>query len=525
MAVIDPEQDAVVIRVVYDGPPLAGKTTSVRALAAGLGGQVATPEEVGGRTLYFDWLDYTGGLFEGRRIRCQVISVPGQATLAARRRRLLETADVVVFVGDSDAHAQTATRSYLEGLNSVLARMPGPSVGIVLQANKRDLPDAVPLDHMREQLSALGGKIAIIESVATDGTGVREAFVFAVRLALDRVRELMRNGGLLMARPSIDSAQELLAELRNDEGEALNLASESGLAHTRMHEVREPGMAAQALRRALQDNADEAAGIVPFHGVHGVTTVPWARHVQEQRPLAPSTDLPSGMIWPPVNGRMILHEAMAKPILLRRLPNGDWSGAVEALWHLHSPMVASFDALDRGRLALVDWARMHAASAHAISSERCVVLSKDGCGQFRLWQVVRIERSLRDELTEALREGPTAVANCLLTVARAFLAAAERFSSAACALPLTLRNIGLQKAGACFLGPMPAPHDARPANARTPDVALKSLRVQLEYVRSEMDGCRGRVLSELDRMIGTKAVAMQDPTYDFARDFLATIDA
>jgi GTPase SAR1 family protein len=101
MAVLDPRNDTVVIRVVYDGAPMAGKSTSVGALGRGLGSNVYSPGEVSGRTLYFDWLDYTGGLFEGRRIRCQIISVPGQATLAPRRRRLLESADAIVFVGDS----------------------------------------------------------------------------------------------------------------------------------------------------------------------------------------------------------------------------------------------------------------------------------------------------------------------------------------------------------------------------------------------------------------------------------------
>jgi hypothetical protein len=106
----------VVIRIVYDGAPMAGKSTSVRALGRGLGGEVVTPAEVSGRTLYFDWLDYTGGLFEGRRIRCQIISVPGQATLAPRRRRLLESADVIVFVGDSTPAGFAADRSYLNGV-------------------------------------------------------------------------------------------------------------------------------------------------------------------------------------------------------------------------------------------------------------------------------------------------------------------------------------------------------------------------------------------------------------------------
>src|SRR5687767_2395674 len=113
MAVIDSTQDALVVRIVYDGPPMAGKTTSLRTLAAKLGSPLQTPAEIDGRTLYFDWLDYTGGLFEGRRIRCQIVSVPGQASLASRRRALLETADAVVFVSDTTRDAVTQGRSYL----------------------------------------------------------------------------------------------------------------------------------------------------------------------------------------------------------------------------------------------------------------------------------------------------------------------------------------------------------------------------------------------------------------------------
>jgi len=81
VAILDSGNNAVVIRVVYDGAPLAGKTTSVGALGQGLGAAVVSPAEIGGRTLYFDWLDYTGGLFEGHRIRCQIVSAPGQARL------------------------------------------------------------------------------------------------------------------------------------------------------------------------------------------------------------------------------------------------------------------------------------------------------------------------------------------------------------------------------------------------------------------------------------------------------------
>src|SRR5262245_40285090 len=119
---------------------MAGKTTSVTTLGRGLGSAVVSPAEVAGRTVYFDWLDYTGGLFDGRRIRCQIVSAPGQAALASRRRQLLESADVVVFVADSSPEGFEADRSYLGSLCSVLRQVGGVPVGVVVQANKRDLP-------------------------------------------------------------------------------------------------------------------------------------------------------------------------------------------------------------------------------------------------------------------------------------------------------------------------------------------------------------------------------------------------
>ena len=163
MAVLDPRSDTVVIRVVYDGAPKAGKSTSVGALGRGLGSDVYSPAEVGGRTLYFDWLDYTGGLFEGRRIRCQIISVPGQATLAPRRRCLLELADAIVFVGDSSPAGFIADRGYLSGLSRVLHQLPGPPVGVVLQANKRDHAHAVSVGNIRSMLDSMDLHVGVVE--------------------------------------------------------------------------------------------------------------------------------------------------------------------------------------------------------------------------------------------------------------------------------------------------------------------------------------------------------------------------
>jgi hypothetical protein len=377
MAVLDPRSDAVVIRIVYDGAPMAGKSTSVGALGRGLGSQVFTPAEVAGRTLYFDWLDYTGGLFEGHRIRCQIISVPGQATLAPRRRRLLESADAIVFVGDSSPAGFGADRGYLGGLCRVLEQLPGPPVGVVLQANKRDHAHAVPIGKIRSMLDDMGMRIGVVESVATDGTGIREAFVFAVRLALDRVRELMRTGQLQTARPEVDSAQELLDRLKQTEDGSMDYVIATGLVHTRVGDVRPQSIVSEALDQAARDNT--AASTPTRPGENDAYT-----------PAPPDERVASGMVWPPVGGRTVLQELTQAGVQLCCSAQGDWSGAVNGRWRIHSAASEVYEALEEGRTVLVNSARIHAANARARAVDRCVVLAGDGRGRYRVWQITRI---------------------------------------------------------------------------------------------------------------------------------------
>jgi hypothetical protein len=384
MAVLDPRSDTVVIRVVYDGAPMAGKSTSVGALGRGLGSEVYSPAEVGGRTLYFDWLDYTGGLFEGRRIRCQIISVPGQATLAPRRRRLLESADAIVFVGDSSPAGFDADRGYLDGLYRVLGQLPGPPVGVVLQANKRDHPRAIPIATVRSMLEEMGMRVGVVESVATEGSGIREAFVFAVRLALDRVRELIRTEQLQTARPEVDSAQELLDQLRAGEDGSMEYAAASGLVHTRVSDVRPQSIVSDALEREVGSNSEPSVGIVSDSHV-----APRSVESNGSTPAVPDDRVASGMVWPPVDGRTVLQELAQARVQLSRSEDGDWSGAANDRWQIRSAAYEVFDDIEAGRRVLVRSARVHAHNARGRSLDRCVVLAADGHGRYRLWQITR----------------------------------------------------------------------------------------------------------------------------------------
>jgi signal recognition particle receptor subunit beta len=491
MAVVDATQDALVIRILYDGPPLAGKTTSLRTLAAKLGGVVHSPQEVSGRTLYFDWLTYTGGLFEGRRICCQIVSVPGQATLASRRRHLLASADAVVFVCDTTRAGLASTVSYLRGTQAVIGGVAGPVIGIVVQANKRDHPDAAPLEQVRAELRREPGALALVEAVATEGAGIRETFVLAVRLALDRVREMIRRNALPVGQPLIASSDELLADLQSTEGDALQDVADAGLSHIRLSEVTDGSVGRDAFLDVLASNA-----------VQSLPTPVTQVGQQWGTPRLPSSDLPSGMIWPPVGGRLILNEMADRPPAIRLMSDGAWRGQLGE-WSVESPAGALYADAEAGRHALVEWAQAHAACGALLSNRRAIALTVDAMGQYRLWQIVATAVTLRTQLAASISSDPAMLAARLLEATRALAHLAQASVSVGCKLPLDLEELSVEAELPCYCGFMPHPAQ-RTLPRLAPDLAkiltgeLKACDVDVSRLGEALQIALGNLESEKD---------------------------
>ncbi|HKU42695.1 MAG TPA: GTPase domain-containing protein [Polyangiales bacterium] len=433
MAVLDREREVIVIRVVYDGPPEAGKTTSLRALAGSLGQKLHSPAEDYGRTLYFDWMDYTAGRFEGYQIRCQIVSVPGQQELRQRRWRLIKDADVVVFVGDSSDRRLLESVAYLRELSHFLRRTASPPVGVIFQANKRDLPNVTPLDELRELVHATGPGIGVVESIATDGTGIRETFVFAVRLALDRARELLQANALPVGGPDIDTSDDLLEHLRSRESMPPPQAAEAPAA-------------VPLIRQVLAEN--DLTQVMPWHDV----SVPVG---EEERPRSPDPSAPSGSIWPPVEGRVILQEAASTSMTTHRLRSGGWTAGLGHGWRIFSSAGTEYNDVEAGRETLVRVARMHAACKSLLSVNRCIVLANTGQGTWRLWQIVRAERPLRDRLNDIQLCSTTEAAIRIVEVATQLCEIGTRMRSAPCNLPCTLDTVGWGERGPVYVGLMP----------------------------------------------------------------------
>jgi signal recognition particle receptor subunit beta len=173
----------VAIKLVYYGPALSGKTTNLKALheltSEGSRGRLMTLETKDDRTLFFDMLplvfktDAEGGAMS---LRVKVFTVPGQVVHASTRRLVLQGADGVAFVADSQtAETENNAASFLDLRANLKALGRSMSdVPLVIQFNKRDLP-AVRADAEIDEL-ARRGKEPVFKASALQGKGVLECF-------------------------------------------------------------------------------------------------------------------------------------------------------------------------------------------------------------------------------------------------------------------------------------------------------------------------------------------------------------
>jgi signal recognition particle receptor subunit beta len=176
MSMINYASREINCKLVYYGPGLGGKTTNLEYVynkinpdTRGKLISLATEQE---RTLFFDFLPVDLGSIRGFKTRFHLYTVPGQVYYNASRRLILKGVDGIVFVADSQAERMDANIAAMENLYENLADYgyDPQKLPIVLQWNKRDLPNAVPVDELRSQLNPTG--LPEFEAVAVDGHGV-----------------------------------------------------------------------------------------------------------------------------------------------------------------------------------------------------------------------------------------------------------------------------------------------------------------------------------------------------------------
>jgi signal recognition particle receptor subunit beta len=456
MAFIDELNKAVVLRIVYAGPPMSGKTETLRALARLLLGAryndaMFTPGEAGGRTLFFDWLEYSAGLFQGRKIRCQIVSVPGQAALFARRKALLESADAIVFVVDAHAGRRGQIGRYFRELRQVISRPESePPLGVVVQANKTDIAGALSNEDLRQAFDD-SPQVAMVRTVATDGIGVREAFVQAVGLALARVRELLELNLLQAGDPDISSGEDLLQRLLALEeqqfGQIAAAAPEPAPVAASANEQLAPQRLSAILEAEQQRVRDE-----PPQPLHGDAT-----GIISDMPRVPDPGVGAGTVWPAVGGRIILHEIAQHRPVMRQLADSAWTAEISDSWRLLSPPEHRFVSEALARDEILRLARLHAGCKGLLSEHRCITFADSGHGDWRIWQVVRRDKTAADLLALALElPAPESVAMELLRIGRVVCGAVEAFREARFPGIVTLDMLALSGGRPVYAGFLPA---------------------------------------------------------------------
>jgi signal recognition particle receptor subunit beta len=178
MPYINAEEKEISFKVVYYGPGMSGKTTNLmhihRALEGDVRGELISLDTAEERTLFFDFLPVELGRIDGYALRFNMYTIPGQVHYEACRRLILEGADGVVFVADSQPHQKASNVDSFIRMQDNLRfyEMDPQDFPLVLQYNKRDCDNPLPVGVMERALGLNG--IPVFEAVATRGLGVME---------------------------------------------------------------------------------------------------------------------------------------------------------------------------------------------------------------------------------------------------------------------------------------------------------------------------------------------------------------
>ncbi|MCA9618090.1 MAG: gliding-motility protein MglA [Myxococcales bacterium] len=180
-------------KIVYYGPGLCGKTTNLQHIydrtkpdAKGKMVSLATETD---RTLFFDFLPLELGEIRGFKTRFHLYTVPGQVFYDASRKLILKGVDGVVFVADSQVERMEANIESVENLKTNLAEQGYDisKVPYVMQWNKRDLPNAAPVDELQRLLNPL--QVPSYEACAQSGEGVFETLKAVAKLVLQELKK------------------------------------------------------------------------------------------------------------------------------------------------------------------------------------------------------------------------------------------------------------------------------------------------------------------------------------------------
>ena len=190
---LDFQARELTVKLVYYGPALSGKTTNLQAihrlLAPDGRGRLMTLETRDDRTLFFDLLPITITSDLGLTIRIKLFTVPGQVIHNSTRKLVLQGADGVAFIADSQVNEVRANQASFKDLRRNLREngIDPATIPVVIQYNKRDLPNIRSEEEIM-RMAALGRERTYL-ATATHGTGVMQTFLGLIEAAWENIEQ------------------------------------------------------------------------------------------------------------------------------------------------------------------------------------------------------------------------------------------------------------------------------------------------------------------------------------------------
>ncbi|TET20385.1 MAG: gliding-motility protein MglA [Candidatus Cloacimonadota bacterium] len=188
MSLINYASREINCKIVYYGPGLGGKTTNIKYIYSkilpGIRGKLISLATELDRTLFFDFLPVDVGTIKGFKTRFHLYTVPGQVYYNASRKLILKGVDGIIFVADSQIERFDDNIISIENMqdNLEMIGLTTLSLPLVIQYNKRDLPNISPIEKLQSVLNPTNAPY--LEAVATEGIGVFDTLKTCSKLVI-----------------------------------------------------------------------------------------------------------------------------------------------------------------------------------------------------------------------------------------------------------------------------------------------------------------------------------------------------
>jgi mutual gliding-motility protein MglA len=178
MSIINYASREIQFKIVYYGPALCGKTTNLNYIHQRINpsnrGDLVSLATAAERTLFFDFLPLNAVVIKGFVTKFQLYTVPGQVIYNATRQLVLRSVDGIVFVADSQWEKMEENVESFHNLAENLSaqNMLIDEVPMVIEYNKRDLPNIAPINYMEYALNNGKKRLQSFETISSTGQNV-----------------------------------------------------------------------------------------------------------------------------------------------------------------------------------------------------------------------------------------------------------------------------------------------------------------------------------------------------------------